>query len=285
MNGKVLVIGLLGISAVAGAGLWYTTNHLYYDEVTGVETVSIQGDAWPVSDYRGIDADSSPLKLRACFTVGWDFVAVDTHKDAVDPLRAPYWFDCFDAEAIAKDIAADAATVHLAEHNQPFGFSSYIAQYPDGQAYLWRQMNACGKAQAEGEEMPEGCGQEVAPAALEAPDVSFELQLAGEGGFEAIKAENLQAVIAGTGVNALWACFETAGGLASLKKAYRGAAQAEPSASPVTLPCFDADRIAADLETGAALAFKSTGDVAPGFDRMIAIYDDGRAFAWHQRME
>ena len=33
---------------------------------------------------------------------------------------------------------------------------------------------------------------------------------------------------------------------------------------------------------GEALAFLSQSDIAPDVDRVVAVFADGRAFAWHQ---
>ena len=42
------------------------------------------------------------------------------------------------------------------------------------------------------------------------------------------------------------------------------------------------ERCIADLESGAAVAYLGQPNVHPGVDRVIAVYPDGRAFAWHQ---
>lgn len=157
MSGRALMIGLLAFCVLFGAALWYFQTRAYYEEVTGVTEVSAYGDAFPVADYRGIDADTSPLKLRACFTVDWDYWPSDEFKDVAEPLTAPDWFDCFDATQIAADIENDAATVILAAENEIYGFSRYIAQYEDGRAFMWRQINACGEASFAGDPLPEGC--------------------------------------------------------------------------------------------------------------------------------
>ncbi|MEM9852053.1 MAG: DUF6446 family protein, partial [Pseudomonadota bacterium] len=172
MSGRVLVSILLAIAAVAGAGLWYTTQYLYYETVTDVDTVTVAGDARPVRDYQGIDADSSPLKLRACFRVDWDYAAAREGYSSAEPLTAPSWFNCFDARTIAQDLAAGRARVLTAEENDPYGFTTYIAQYPDGRAFLWRQINACGAAAFDGEDVPEGCPDPARGAALAGTQVA-----------------------------------------------------------------------------------------------------------------
>ena len=157
MNGRYVMGALLVFAALFGAALWYFQTRAFYQEVTGVTEVSAYGDAFPVSDYRGIDAGTSPLKLRACFTVDWDYWPSDEYKDVAEPLIAPDWFDCFDAAQIAADIQARKATAILADENAPYGFSRFIAQYEDGRAFMWRQINACGEAKFAGDPLPDGC--------------------------------------------------------------------------------------------------------------------------------
>ena len=58
-----------------------------------------------------------------------------------------------------------------------------------------------------------------------------------------------------------------------------------PDAVPLNAPgwfdCFDAARIGADLESGAATAFLGQENIQYGIDRVLAIYPDGRGFAWN----
>ncbi len=157
MNGKIVMGGLLGFALIFGAALWYFQTRAFYETVTDVTEVTAYGDAFPVSQYQGIDASTSPLKLRACFKVDWDYWPSDEFKEAAVPLTAPDWFDCFDAVAIAADLANGHATAILADENEPYGFSRFIAQYEDGRAYMWRQINECGEAQFAGDPLPENC--------------------------------------------------------------------------------------------------------------------------------
>ena len=95
----------------------------------------------PVADYDGIDAASSPLKLRGCFRI--DPAAVAALAPAADatPLTAPFWFRCFYARALTRDLAAGDAQAYRIEQNAPDGFDLMLAVYPDGRGYLWRQLN------------------------------------------------------------------------------------------------------------------------------------------------
>ncbi|MFN4059187.1 MAG: DUF6446 family protein [Paracoccus hibiscisoli] len=62
-----------------------------------------------------------------------------------------------------------------------------------------------------------------------------------------------------------------------------------PDATPLIGPrwfdCFDARRIGADLESGAARAVLSVEDIRPDVDRVLAIYPDGRVYGWHQYLD
>lgn len=58
-----------------------------------------------------------------------------------------------------------------------------------------------------------------------------------------------------------------------------------PLIGPKWFKCFSAGDLDADLSNGAAQAYLAQKDIAPGIDRVIAIYPDGTAFAWHQLNE
>ncbi len=138
MNGRTLMIGLLALAAIFGVGLWYAQVYAYYDRVDGLATVRIGGTDVKVSDYRGIDADTSPLKLRGCFRL--DPAAVEAPAaPAPTPLIAPGWFDCFDAGAIGAALERGEARAVVAQADDAPGFDRIVAIFPDGRAYQWRQ--------------------------------------------------------------------------------------------------------------------------------------------------
>jgi len=138
MTGRALVLGLAGFTAVFAAGLWYAQVHAWWRQVDGLHSVRIAGADVPVSDYRGLDGDSSPLKLRGCFRL--DPAAVDAPlAEGAAPLVAPGWFDCFDAAALGAALEAGAARAVEAGRD-PAGFRRVVAFFPDGRAYLWREV-------------------------------------------------------------------------------------------------------------------------------------------------
>jgi hypothetical protein len=141
MNGKTLVIGLAVFVALFGAGLFYTQNYAYYETTDGRQVIEVQGAELPVEGYRGIDATSSGLKRRGCFTVDPAAFEGMPRAEAPEPLTPPFWFDCFDPEAIAQDLSAGEAQAFVAAENELDGIDRIVAVYPDGRAYEWRQLN------------------------------------------------------------------------------------------------------------------------------------------------
>ncbi|MDR6266230.1 DUF6446 family protein [Roseobacter sp. N2S] len=296
MNGKLMVGGIVVAALAMGAGLWYSQTYAYYERVNGLEEVTAFGDPFPVTGYQGIDAATSPLKMRACFTVDWDYAPSDTYRDVATPLQAPSWFSCFDAAALTEDIADGKAVALLADRNHPFGFSRFIAQYPDGRAYMWRQLNECGHAQFDGEDMPAGCEEEE--ASLAAPvqktrslaaggispvDVVITLTPVGGGAPEDILQDAVIASSDSAIPQSLWACFTTPMSMAMLTETYEVTDAVTPENPATPLPCFDAEGVKTDVTSGDAVAFLGEKDVWPGVDRVVAVYQDGRAVAWNQK--
>ncbi len=143
MIGKILAGGMVVFAAVFGAALWYFQIYAYYEQVTGLDQVEVQGQPIPVSNYTGIDAATSPNKLRGCFTVDPAAFHDVPRAEQAEPLVAPGWFDCFDALQITADLEAGAAVAYLAADETKAGAQGYevlrfIAVYPDGRAKMWR---------------------------------------------------------------------------------------------------------------------------------------------------
>lgn len=65
--------------------------------------------------------------------------------------------------------------------------------------------------------------------------------------------------------------------------------EAYPQPTPLTAPdwfdCYDAGALTAALRDGRAQALLSETEIRDGVDRVIAVFPDGRAFAWHQLNE
>jgi len=99
---------------------------------------------------------------------------------------------------------------------------------------------------------------------------------------EAIVVAGVQGIDAASSPLRFRACFTTPLSLAMLTETYRTYDAAEPTIAPGWFDCFDARAIGDALENGEALAFLSEAAIAPKIDRVVAVFPDGRAYAWHQ---
>ena len=155
MSGRLIVIAIVILSLLTGGAIYYLQVYHFYTRLgpkaaADVALLPKSGGApeqIAVADFDGVDADSSPLRYRACFRVTEGPNALmqryETRATAT-PLNAPYWFSCFDARRIGEDIDAGLAQVFVAYENQPYGFDRLVAIYPDGRGFAWNEMNACG---------------------------------------------------------------------------------------------------------------------------------------------
>lgn len=167
MNGKIVGVVILVSAAIAGIALYYLQVYGYYREVAvpvrGVELVSLSTNApEPIltDDYRAIDAASSPIRYRACFTTPLSLAMLsETYmvSDAVEPRNAPGWFDCFDAAEIGAELAAGTALSFLSQKNVFFGVDRIVAITADGRGYVWHDLNECGDKAYDGTVVGEAC--------------------------------------------------------------------------------------------------------------------------------
>jgi hypothetical protein len=63
------------------------------------------------------------------------------------------------------------------------------------------------------------------------------------------------------------------------------AANPTPLVAPGWFPCFDARALDAALKAGEARALLAAAGEPPGFDRILAVFPDGRAYQWRQIAE
>ncbi len=152
MNGKV-VGGFIVLSALlAGGAIYYLQEYAFYqtvaftpgDEIELTALASGIPEPIPVEDLQGIDATSSPLRFRACFTtpitqptLTEGFVVYDK----AEPLNAPSWFDCFDAAKIGDALESGEAIAFLGQAEIAPQIDRVIAVFADGRAYAWHQVN------------------------------------------------------------------------------------------------------------------------------------------------
>lgn len=108
------------------------------------------------------------------------------------------------------------------------------------------------------------------------------LTLIDGGQAEPILVTTIEGIDANSSPLRFRACFTTPMSLPLMTETYQTYDGAEPLNAPSWFDCFDAGVIDAALEKGEALAFLSEADIAPDIDRVVAVFPDGRAYAWHQ---
>ncbi len=143
MTGRTLIIGFFSLLAAFAGALWYFQTYAYYVDLPK-QALVIGDQTYPVENWEGIEATSSPLKLRACLTLSDEVLEQITRdqepSDGAIPLVAPNWFECFDARSIGADLEAGTATPFaLASIDSP-GIDAWLAVYADGRAYKWHQL-------------------------------------------------------------------------------------------------------------------------------------------------
>ena len=168
MNGKVVAIVLVLSGAIAGGALWYLQVYGFYTEVQAtpgqdVELV-LMADGLPepilYDNFRAIDADSSPIRYRACFDTSLSLALLtETYQPAENatPRNAPGWFDCFDAAAIAAELEAGTALAFLGRKNVHYGVDRIVAISEDGRGWIWHDLNDCGEKSFDGTVIGEEC--------------------------------------------------------------------------------------------------------------------------------
>jgi hypothetical protein len=143
--GRIVIIAILVLTVVFGVGLWYANTRAYYEpiEVTGASLQRPDGTliALDISDAQGVDADTSPLRYRACFTYAETDVSEAMIYEDATPLNTPEWFSCYDAPAIGAALEAGEATAYLGQRNILRGVDRVVALTADGRGFAWNQLN------------------------------------------------------------------------------------------------------------------------------------------------
>jgi hypothetical protein len=158
-TGRIAVVLIVVTALLGGVLLFWLQVWGYYRAVPPDTplTVTVGGVAQPLAmtGFQGIDAGSSPIRFRACLQAEVPSGA-DPYPGAV-PLMAPFWFGCFDAGAIGAALAAGEARAVLSARDIHWGVDRVMAVYPDGRAFAWHQINACGREVFDGRSAPAGC--------------------------------------------------------------------------------------------------------------------------------
>jgi hypothetical protein len=165
MTGRIMGIVIMLSALIAGVGLYYTQVYGFYEEVT-VQDVSLTSlvterpETIPFADFQAIDAESSPIRYRACFTTELSLAFLTESyvlMPDIDPRNAPKWFDCFDAAAIGAELEAGTALTFLGAKNVRFGVDRVVAVTEDGRGYVWHELNDCGDKAYDGTIVGEEC--------------------------------------------------------------------------------------------------------------------------------
>ena len=122
--------------------------------------MDLQPEVILAEEFKGIDASTSPLKFKACFTAVNSLpMMTETYVvyDEPTPLKAPVWFRCYRHKKITEALESGEAIAFLGEGNITYGVDRVVAVFSDGQAFAWHQINKCGTAAFSGEDLPAGC--------------------------------------------------------------------------------------------------------------------------------
>lgn len=167
MAGKLIGIAIVGTALIFGAVVYYFQVYHFYERLpaTGLGDVSLtasaSGQPIPIraDDFEAIDASSSPIRYRACFTttVSQQRLAAFEPYEGAEPRNAPSWFGCFDADGIGAAIAAGTAQVFTGQRNLEFGIDRVVAITEDGRGYVWHEINDCGDKAYDGSPLGEDC--------------------------------------------------------------------------------------------------------------------------------
>ncbi|MEQ6247464.1 DUF6446 family protein [Sulfitobacter sp. HNIBRBA3233] len=167
MTGKILALAIMISALVAGAALYYLQVYGYYEEVSASEAeitlVALGGtdpEEIPFDSFEAIDADSSPIRYRACFTTPLSLAMLtETYEmvENVSPRNAPGWFECFNAEAIGQALDAGTALTFLGAKNVHYGVDRIVAITEDGRGFVWHELNDCGEKAYDGTVVGEEC--------------------------------------------------------------------------------------------------------------------------------
>lgn len=168
MTGKLLVIVLLLCAALAGVSMYYLQIYGFYYEVEAepgqdVQLLPIDGETPEViaySAFQAIDADSSPIRYRACFETTETLDSLSqTYRasEGKEPLTAPAWFDCYDATDLGTALKDGSARAFIGAKNIHFGVDRIVAVTENGKGFVWHALNNCGEKAFDGTVVGEEC--------------------------------------------------------------------------------------------------------------------------------
>lgn len=147
--GKIMVSMLVLTALLSGIAIYYLQVYGFYedvDEITGAAEMVVtlpDGSTRPVAveGFRAIDADSSPIRWRSCFTLDPAEVADAAPYPEATPLNGPNWFRCYSSKALTADLESGAAHAVLGQSEVRPDVDRVLVVYPDGRAFGWHQLN------------------------------------------------------------------------------------------------------------------------------------------------
>ena len=151
MSGKIIGGGIVALALIFGALTYYFQEYYYYQAVDGaaeeVVLTLLDGreEAILADGIDAIDANSSPIRYRACFRTPLSLAMLtETYEiyDAAEPLVGPRWFGCYDAVEVGEALERGDALAFLGTHNIHPGVDRVVAVFGDGRGYVWHQVNA-----------------------------------------------------------------------------------------------------------------------------------------------
>lgn len=167
MSGKIVGVVIMISAMLAGGALYYLQVYGFYEKVDAeaaeVRLMPLDGGG-PVTilaeNIRAIDAESSPIRYRACFETPSSLAMLTETYVGLEraiPRNAPNWFDCFDAADIAEQLDAGTALAFLGEKNVDFGVDRIVAITEEGRGFIWHELNDCGEKAYDGTIVGEEC--------------------------------------------------------------------------------------------------------------------------------
>lgn len=166
--GKFVSIVILLCALVAGGAMYYLQVYHFYAPVEANGTTDVMlteqqsGEVKAVSyqSFDAIDAYSSPIRYRACFTTDMTLEELngkyETYERA-EPLVAPGWFSCFDAVEIGAALESGRAAAFLGIRDITYGIDRVVVITEDGKGFVWHQINRCGAVVFDGDPVPADC--------------------------------------------------------------------------------------------------------------------------------
>jgi len=263
MSGRMLVSILLGMSMILGGLTYYYQNYAYYSPVV------LETPAQPVAPQVAIIEPN---------------IATDSN-----------------IEVSSTDDGAQAAAptglVSPADSGQPVVDTTSLAKPKTGEGVAGSETptepaNPPTPTAMDDGTTPSDPGGATAGPLADAEDnirvaalsgtTSIRLTRVWDNQPEVILAKDFQGIDAPTSPLKFKGCFTAVNSIAMMTEAYVVYDDPTPIKAPVWFQCYSHQALTDDLETGEAVAFLGESNVYFGIDRVVAVYGDGRAFAWHQ---